>query len=300
MKRLFQLAVFFSFVFVFAVFSFAQSSVPKLLNFQGRVSVSGTPFTGIGQFKFALVDRAGTTTFWSNDASSENGSQPASGVAVEVKDGIYSVALGGEPMVSIPESVFAANSEVFLRVWFSDNVHGFELLTPDQQILSVGYAYRAAVADNVVNSGRQVVSGNIISSDTPGEFFDVFFGDGPWCYNPNLGYWAPTKIYTRYGVKTIPIADLDVDDMPMIKVFWANSADSEQWYENIESIFIDETNSIQFVPTTTYLSYKVLNNAIKLIYPQLTDRDNPNSYAYLSYISGSPSYNVFYKIVIMK
>ena len=36
---------------------------------QGRVAVGAPPvnFEGAGQFKFALVDGAGTTTFWSND-----------------------------------------------------------------------------------------------------------------------------------------------------------------------------------------------------------------------------------------
>lgn len=34
----------------------AWAQVPQLLNYQGRIAVSGTNFTGTGQFKFALVD----------------------------------------------------------------------------------------------------------------------------------------------------------------------------------------------------------------------------------------------------
>src|SRR5437899_2972810 len=33
-----------------------MAQVPQLLNYQGRIAVNGTNFTGTGQFKFALVD----------------------------------------------------------------------------------------------------------------------------------------------------------------------------------------------------------------------------------------------------
>ena len=36
--------------------STGQAQVPQLLNYQGRIAVNGTNFTGTGQFKFALVD----------------------------------------------------------------------------------------------------------------------------------------------------------------------------------------------------------------------------------------------------
>jgi len=39
----------------------------------GRISVAGVPFTGIGQFKLALVDASGPTSYWSNNGGS-NGS----------------------------------------------------------------------------------------------------------------------------------------------------------------------------------------------------------------------------------
>ena len=34
-----------------------SAQVPGIINYQGRVSVSGTNFNGTGQFEFALVDR---------------------------------------------------------------------------------------------------------------------------------------------------------------------------------------------------------------------------------------------------
>ena len=95
---LFLTALFLVFVTTIA---FAEGDVPKLLNFQGRVSVDGQPFTGTGQFKFALISLDGLTTYWSNDDTSVNGSEPSSGVAVFVRDGIYSVVLGGSGMTPI-------------------------------------------------------------------------------------------------------------------------------------------------------------------------------------------------------
>jgi hypothetical protein len=44
---------------------------------------------------------------------------------------------------AVPASVFA-NSNVLLRVWFNDGVNGFQQLTPDQHLGSVGYAMMAA------------------------------------------------------------------------------------------------------------------------------------------------------------
>ena len=41
------------------------SAVPQLINFQGRIQVSGADYTGSGDFKFALVDKVGATTYWS-------------------------------------------------------------------------------------------------------------------------------------------------------------------------------------------------------------------------------------------
>src|SRR5437868_1757186 len=56
--------------------------VPGIINYQGRVMVNGTNLTGTGRFKFALVNATGTTTFWSNDGTSVNGSEPASTVSL--------------------------------------------------------------------------------------------------------------------------------------------------------------------------------------------------------------------------
>src|SRR6267378_5062559 len=87
-----------------------HAQVPQLINYQGRVLVGSTNFNGTGQFKFALVNAAGTTTYWSNDGTSAAGSQPTNAVSLTVSKGLYSVLLGDTTIanmtVAIPASVF--------------------------------------------------------------------------------------------------------------------------------------------------------------------------------------------------
>ncbi len=110
----------------------AAAQVPRLINYQGRVSVGAVNFEGAGQFTFALVSSNGTTTFWSNDGSSE----PAAAVTLVVTKGLYSVLLGDTAlgnMTAVPAAAFTG-PDVRLRVWSNDGVRGSQLLTPDQRV----------------------------------------------------------------------------------------------------------------------------------------------------------------------
>jgi N-acetylneuraminic acid mutarotase len=151
---------------VLVIASQVSAQVPQLINYQGRVAVSGVNFTGAGQFGFALVDTTGATTFWSNDGTSAAGSQPTTAVSLTVTNGLYSVLLGDTTltnMTAIPASVFS-NTDVRLRVWFNDGAHGFQLLTPDQRIAAVGYAIMAGnVPDGSITSAK-IAAGSITSA----------------------------------------------------------------------------------------------------------------------------------------
>ena len=71
------------------IFLISAQAVPPVLNFAGQGAVNGEAFDGNGLFKFALVNVDGTTTYWSNDGTSVDGSEPQASVAVAVNGGLY-------------------------------------------------------------------------------------------------------------------------------------------------------------------------------------------------------------------
>lgn len=142
----------------------ASAQVPQIINYQGRITVGGTNYDATGSFKFALVNTAGTVNYWANDGTASG--QPASGVSLAVSKGLYSVLLGDTTVsgmtTAIGSTVFA-NSDVRLRVWFSDG-SGYQQLTPDQRIAAVGYALVAGtVSDGAITSAK-LASGAVTSA----------------------------------------------------------------------------------------------------------------------------------------
>ena len=156
------------FALLFLVSGALQAQVPQIINYQGRVAVGTVNFDGSGLFKFALVNAAGTTTFWSNDGSSTAGSEPTDAVTLTVTKGLYSVLLGDTSlthMTAIPNSVFA-NSDVRLRVWFNDGTNASQLLTPDQRLSAVGYAMTAGTLQSGAGISTNIAAPVISLSNT--------------------------------------------------------------------------------------------------------------------------------------
>lgn len=144
-----------------------RAQVPQLLNFQGRVQVGTTDFQGTGQFKFALVNADGTSTYWSNDGTAAG--EPAAAVSLPVTKGLYSILLGNAlvpNMTILPATVFT-NSEVHLRVWFNDGVNGFQQFAPDQRIAAVGYAMMAATVPDGSITAAKIAPGAVSQLGTP-------------------------------------------------------------------------------------------------------------------------------------
>ncbi|MBN1582956.1 MAG: hypothetical protein JXA89_19765 [Anaerolineae bacterium] len=132
--------------------SLPQGGVPSIVAYQGEVQVGGVPYTGVGYFKFALVNAAGNTTYWSNDGSSNGGNEPALAVQLQVDQGLFSVLLGDTGMQPLTASVFAGPNR-YLRVWFSQDSITFSRLLPDTRIAAVPYALQAKAAAAVPWSG---------------------------------------------------------------------------------------------------------------------------------------------------
>jgi len=149
------------------------AQVPQMIHFQGRISAKGHRLDDFGEFKFSLVERDGTRTFWSNDGTGRGGGEPSNAVPVFIHRGMFSVNLGDAAlpnMLPVSPLVFT-NEDVRLRIWFrererkrsnpdkhpggKDKEDAFELLSPDQRITSVGYAMFAEnVADGSVTSEK--------------------------------------------------------------------------------------------------------------------------------------------------
>jgi len=143
------------------------AQTPPLINYQGRVVVGTTNFNGTGQFKFALVNGAGTAGFWSNAGLSPLPTEPPAAVSLTVNKGLYSVLLGDTTlgnMAAIPATAFT-QADLRLRVWFSDGTNGFQLLTPDQRLAPTAYLADGAVSSSKVAPGAitatQIANGSL-------------------------------------------------------------------------------------------------------------------------------------------
>ena len=129
-----------------------QSGAPRVISYQGEVCVSDSPYDGKGYFKFAVVDAAGKTTYWSNDGSSSGGGEPSEAVQLDVSDGLFGVLLGDTTLSGMTRPLRAAvfdGTERYLRVWFGTSGAGsFEQLTPDTRVAAAPYAMQAEEAAN--------------------------------------------------------------------------------------------------------------------------------------------------------
>lgn len=123
-------------VFVVAVLVLLGASpsvaqVPHLLNYQGHLAAGDTALTGTFKIVFSVYAApTGGSPLWTETQT------------VPVTDGLFSVSLGS--VVPIPQALFA-EAERHLGVKIENDPE----LVPRQRIVSVGYAFRAEVADDV-------------------------------------------------------------------------------------------------------------------------------------------------------
>ena len=127
----------------------APGGAPTVVAYQGEVQVDDTPYTGNGYFKFAVVNVAGSTTYWSNDGTSTGGNEPTAAVQLAVSDGLFGVLLGDTTLGGMTQALTAnvfSQPDRTLRVWFSSDNITFDRLTPDTRIAAVPYALQAQEA----------------------------------------------------------------------------------------------------------------------------------------------------------
>ncbi|MBC8231755.1 hypothetical protein H8E77_19570 [bacterium] len=125
----------------------ASSGVPKLINYQGKLTDSiGEPLTGVFSMTFAVYDaEVGGNLLW------EEGPRD-----VTVNEGLFSVLLG--EVNPIPLEVFDGDS-----VWMELAVEG-ETMDQRKRMVSVGYAFRAE--DAVNDWGKPGVAAELYEGET--------------------------------------------------------------------------------------------------------------------------------------
>jgi hypothetical protein len=130
-----------------------MGGAPPVVAYQGEVKVSGIPYTGDGYFKFAVINSAGDTTYWSNDGSGSGGSEPTDAVNLIVSQGLFNVLLGDTTLSGMTQPLSAgvfSDPDRYLRVWFAESANGpFSQLAPDTRIAAVPYALSAIDADTL-------------------------------------------------------------------------------------------------------------------------------------------------------
>ncbi|OGC16196.1 hypothetical protein A2282_06860 [candidate division WOR-1 bacterium RIFOXYA12_FULL_36_13] len=118
------------------------SSVPTKISYQGILkNSSGSALTGSYNMRFSITsDSAGNSVVWG----------PESHDSVSVASGIFSVMLG--ETTALTPSVFSNDTRyIKVEVATPSDSTNYETMSPLTQVLSVGYALRAATAESVVD-----------------------------------------------------------------------------------------------------------------------------------------------------
>ena len=121
-----------------------------MVSYQGQVVVDNAAYDGTGYFKLAVVNAAGDTSYWSNDGTSSDGSEPTNAVPLTVDHGLFEILLGDTSISNMTQPMSASvfdNTGRYLRIWFCETESGtYTQLSPDQQIVAVPYALQAEEA----------------------------------------------------------------------------------------------------------------------------------------------------------
>jgi protein-disulfide isomerase len=99
-----------------------------VLNYQGRLSVDGQPFDGVGYFNFTILDGAGGLVWTSRSTNSEpEAGLPPGVIRVPVSSGVYSVRLGdtNAGFLALDAGRLRRAPQSVLRIRFNDGIRGW-------------------------------------------------------------------------------------------------------------------------------------------------------------------------------
>ena len=122
--------------FLFTLSLWSASPVP----YSGKIDIRGVNYFGEAQFAFSLHDGNGTV-HW------RNGNQAGETIKVTIRNGRYSVLLGGQGMNSLTPELFLNHDKLYLKVEFdNEDGKGLRHLAPDQLITATPRALVAELA----------------------------------------------------------------------------------------------------------------------------------------------------------
>ena len=142
--------------FLFSLSLWSATPVP----YSGKIDIRGVNYFGEAQFAFSLHDGNGTT-HW------RNGKQLGETIKVTIRNGRYTVLLGGQGMNSLPPELFLNHDKLYLKVEVDvGDGEGLRHLAPDQLITATPRALVADVA-KVAELAKvaQTVSNGAITRD---------------------------------------------------------------------------------------------------------------------------------------
>ena len=149
-----------------------RAGAPTIVSYQGQIWDGDEPYGGTGYFKFAIVDADGTTTYWSNDGTSTEGTEPTASISLEVENGLFSLLLGDTSLpnmtTALDETSFS-NPNTYLRIWFSADGFSPWAQLPDQKIASVPYALQAEYSKYADTASLAISAGEAFNSQNLGD-----------------------------------------------------------------------------------------------------------------------------------
>ena len=132
-------------IFWSCCFGFFSKPIPYV----GKISLDGINFEGQANFRFTIYTDEGKA-LW------QNGNDAKTTISASVKNGRYSVLLGGQGMDPISPELFLQYENLYLSVYVDLNEgKGLRHLPPDQPIHSVPHALSADLAER----GKGVADG---------------------------------------------------------------------------------------------------------------------------------------------
>jgi hypothetical protein len=139
--------------FLFALSLWSATPVP----YSGKIDIRGVNYFGEAQFAFSLHDGNGTT-HW------RNAKQPGETIKVTIRNGRYSVLLGGQGMNSLAPELFLNHDKLYLKVEVNmEDGEGLRHLAPDQLITATPRALVADIAKVAQKVGNGVITRDMLS-----------------------------------------------------------------------------------------------------------------------------------------